>query len=229
MKILRAMYVFSFTLLVYLGLCLLGWGLTDISDFFIASTRLAYALIIAAFALLVGTQSYHSLAGIQDGKEETGQRVRRQTIIGSMLVVSLFAGLFLIPFSSRREWLVFPELTWLAWIGTASCASGYWLVFWSGLALGRQYSAEVTLQKDHQLITTGPYRLIRHPRYLGILFIALGLTLVFHSWIGLLFTFVAKGLILFRIHDEEKLLQEHFGKQWEDYCRKSWRLVPYLY
>jgi protein-S-isoprenylcysteine O-methyltransferase Ste14 len=229
MKILRAVYVFSFTLLIYLGLCLLGWGLTDISDFFADSTRLAYALIIAVFALLVGTQSYHSLAAIQDGKEETGQRIRRQTIIGSMLVVSLFTGLFLIPFSSRHEWLVFPELTWLAWIRAACSASGYWLVYWSGLALGRQYSAEVTLQKGHQLITTGPYRLIRHPRYLGILFIALGLTLVFHSWLGLLFTMVANGLILFRIHDEEKLLQEHFGKQWEDYCRKSWRLVPYLY
>ncbi len=165
MKTLRAFYVFGFVLIVYLGFCLVGWGLSVIAGFFANPIRFGYAVIVTGFALLCGVQSYYSLAGIQDGKEETGQRIKRQTLIGGILVSILFIGLVLIPFSSKRHWLVFPEIPWLGWVGVVYCGSGYWLVFWSGLALGRQYSAEVTLQKDHQLITEGPYQFIRHPRY----------------------------------------------------------------
>ena len=229
MKIFRALFVFSFALLVYLGLCLVGWGLTDLSTFFANPTRMAYALVVAGFAALCGIQSYHSLAGIQDGKEETGQRMKRQSLIGGIPVFGLFLGLIIIPFSSKRSWFIFTEITWLSWAGTIMCGFGYWLVFWSGLALGRQYSAEVTLQKDHQLITAGPYRLIRHPRYLGILLISLGLSLVFHTWIGFVFTIFALILVLTRIHDEEQLLKSHFGKEWEDYCGQSWRLIPLIF
>lgn len=229
MKALRATYVFVFVLIVYLGFCLIGWGLSDLTGFFASPIRFGYAVAVASFALLCGVQSYYSLAGIQDGKEETGQRIKRQTFIGGILVFILFIGLVLIPFSSKRNWLVFPEIPWLGWAGVVFCSIGYWLVFWSGLALGRQYSAEVTLQKDHQLITKGPYRLIRHPRYLGLLLISFGFSLIFHSWLGFLFTAIAKILILSRIHDEEQLLHEHFGKVWEEYCHKSWRLMPFIY
>ena len=229
MKILRAIYVFSFVLIVYLGFCLVGWGLSDHAGFFASPARMGYALVVTGFALLCGIQSYHSLAGIQDGKEETGQRIKRQTLIGGILVLFLFIGLVLIPFSSKRNWFVFPEITWLGWAGVLLCGIGYWLVFWSGLSLGRQYSAEVTLQQDHQLITKGPYRSIRHPRYLGLLLISFGFSLIFYSWLGFLFTAIAKILILSRIHDEEQLLHEHFGKRWEEYCHKSWRLVPFIF
>ena len=229
MKFLRAIYVFSFTLLVYLGFCLFGWDVTDFANFFSHPARMAYGLVVATFATVVGVQSYHSLAGIQDGKEETGKRVQRQTVIGGLLVFSLFAGLVLIPFTSKHSWLVFPEINFLSWAGVAFSTLGYGLVFWSGMALGRQYSAEVTLQKDHQLITSGPYQLIRHPRYLGVLLIAFGLTLIFYSWLGFVFTAFAMGMIFLRIHDEEQLLQNHFGKDWEDYNHKTWRLIPYIY
>jgi len=229
MKIIRALYVLIFVLLVYLGLCLVGWGLTDLNGFLSSPYRMGYALVVGGFALLCGIQSYHSLAGIQDGKEETGQRIKRQTLIGGILVFILFIGLVLIPFSSKRNWLIFSVITWLGWVGVVLCGMGYWLVFWSGLALGRQYSAEVTLQKDHHLITKGPYRFIRHPRYLGLLLISFGFSLIFHSWLGLIFTAFAKILVLTRIHDEEGLLQDHFGSQWEDYCRKTWRIMPFIF
>lgn len=105
----------------------------------------------------------------------------------------------------------------------------YPLIFFSGIYLGRQYLAEVTIQEGHKLITAGPYRLIRHPRYLGILFITLGASLVFRTWAGLaLFTLVL-ALLLWRIKDEEALMAREFGDAWRAYCRRAWRLVPYIY
>ena len=229
MKILRAIGVITSTLLIYLGITLLGWGINDIQGFFSNPTRAVYAVIVACFAMLVGIQAYHSLAGIQDGKDEIGKRIRRQSIVGSLLVLFLLVSFILIPYTSRRELSIFPSLVFLSWLGVLFCTVGYLLIFWSGLTLGRQYSAEVTIQKDHQLITTGPYHLIRHPRYLGILLVGFGYSLLFHSWLGLVFTATAKGLILFRIRDEEELMHKHFGNAWEEYCRQSWRLFPYLF
>jgi protein-S-isoprenylcysteine O-methyltransferase Ste14 len=103
------------------------------------------------------------------------------------------------------------------------------IVFWSGIALGRLYSAEVTIQKDHQLITDGPYRYIRHPRYAGGIIYALGFALLFRSWIGFAALILALGVFMLRIRDEEALMQAEFGQEWEAYCKRSWRLIPFIY
>ena len=233
MKTLRAFGMWGSTVFIYLGVSLLGWGLPNlflyVPEFFASPPRLAYSLAVMLFGVLIGVQSYHSLAGIQDGKGLEETKVSRQTIIGVLLVIILFVALFLLPLASRRAIGVFVENPVAQWLGALLCGLGYLLVFWSGLALGRQYSAEVVLQKDHLLVTSGPYRLIRHPRYLGILCLSLGLSLLFCSWFGLALSLPVIGLILARIYDEERLLQSAFGEAWQKYCRQSWRLLPYLY
>jgi protein-S-isoprenylcysteine O-methyltransferase Ste14 len=119
------------------------------------------------------------------------------------LVLGLYLAITFIPFADRRGIAVLAEGPAARWLGVALCLPGYVFIFWSGLALGRQYSAEVTIQKDHRLITSGPYRWIQHPRYLGV--------------------------ILFRIHAEEELLHREFGEEWERYSQKSWRIAPGIF
>jgi protein-S-isoprenylcysteine O-methyltransferase Ste14 len=65
-------------------------------------------------------------------------------------------------------------------------------------------------------VTGGPYR---YPRYLGIIVFTTGISLVFRSWLAL----------IWRIRDEEALMQRSFGKDWEAYSRRSWRLIPLVY
>jgi protein-S-isoprenylcysteine O-methyltransferase Ste14 len=79
------------------------------------------------------------------------------------------------------------------------------------------------------LITSGLYRSIRHPRYLGILNLAVGMSLLFHSWIGLVLSIFIFIIIRLRILDEEELLHGEFGVHWEIYFRQSWRLIPFIY
>jgi protein-S-isoprenylcysteine O-methyltransferase Ste14 len=226
MKILRAIGVFITTALIYLGIPLAGWGILKIGSFFGTYHYSGYAVLVFTFSLLVGIQAFTSLEGIQDGPGAEGIKVHRQSIIGSLLIGTLAVALFIIPFLSRHGIGVFGQLQIISWFGVALCGFGYLLIYWSGLALGKQYSAEVTLQKDHKLITTGPYRFIRHPRYTGILSLGLGIALLFQSWIGPLFLPWVLALILYRVHDEEIMLQTKFGKSWQEYTKRSKRFIP---
>jgi protein-S-isoprenylcysteine O-methyltransferase len=145
------------------------------------------------------------------------------------MVAILYGGLFSLAFADRRGLLVMSESPIVRWPGLLLATLGCALVFWSGVSLGAQYSQEVTLQQSHRLITAGAYRFVRHPRYLGVALLALGLVLLFRSWPGLAFSPAVWAILLFRIHDEEMLMQSEFGSEWEAYAHRSWRLLPYVY
>ena len=226
---LRAIRTFAGTLALYLGLSLLGWGVADVRGFFSSAPRLAYAVVIALFGVAVAYQAAASPEGIEGSSGLKEKRVPRQSAVGYAMLLVLAIGLILLPLCDRRGLAILPESPFVRWPGVILTAIGYALVLLSGIYLGRQYSAEVTIQKDHQLITAGPYRRIRHPRYLGILLVTLGATLVFRTWAGLvLFPFVLV-MLLWRIKDEEALMAREFGNEWRTYCRRTWRLVPYMY
>jgi protein-S-isoprenylcysteine O-methyltransferase Ste14 len=229
MRYLRAIIFFLATLLIYLGVPLIAWGLGDLREFFSIHSRLCYAIVVGIFGLAVGIQAIGSTEGIRGGKGEEGKLVLRQSIVRVVLILLLYIALLFIPFADRRGIGVLSDGGVIRWLGVVLSALGYALVFWSGLALGRQYSAEVTIQKDHQLITTSIYRYIRNPRYLGVIALSIGVSCVFRSWIGLVASIFFLGIILLRIKDEEALLHKEFGAEWEAYCMHSWRLIPYLF
>jgi protein-S-isoprenylcysteine O-methyltransferase Ste14 len=226
MKYLRSIFFSIATAFIYLGLPLLGWGLDDLRGFFSLPPRTGYALTAGFFAVLVGVQALSGTEGIRGGKGEESKLNRRESVVRVVLVILLYLALALIPFADRQGIVGVEEYPALRWIGVVSSALGYILVFWSGLALGRQYSAEVTIQKDHRLITSGPYRWIRHPRYLGVLLLAAGISLAFRSWIGLAALAPLLAVLLLRIHDEEALLGREFGGEWQAYQKTSWLLIP---
>ncbi len=229
MRLLRLILFFIATHLIYLGVALLGWGLGDLDGFFSSAPRLGYAVVVGLFSLAVGLQAYGSTEGIRGGKGEEGKFVFRQRLVRIGLVFSLYVALFFIPLLDHRGIGVFGELGIIRWLGVVLSAFGFTLVFWSGLALGRQYSADVTIQNGHHLITDSIYRYIRHPRYLGVIALSIGVSCIFRSWIGLVASLFFMVILLYRIKDEEILMHTEFGGEWEAYCTRSWRLIPNLY
>lgn len=229
MKIIRPFWYFLATLVMYLGVTLLGWGLSYLQEYFSDGARLGYAVVVILFSLAVGIQAYFAPEGIDGSRGEAGKFVPRQRILAIILVYSMYTALFLIPFFDRRGIGVISVPEVIRWFGVGLTALGYGLIFTSGLALGRQYSADVTIQKDHHLVTSSVYRFIRHPRYLGIISLAIGVSLVFRSGVGLAACLFFTGLILMRIMDEELTMHKEFGEEWEAYCRRSWRLIPLIY
>ncbi len=229
MKTLYTLRYFFGTPLIYLVPSLLGWGLDDWAGYFASGPRLAYAVVVLLLGVGVAIQGVIAPAGIKGGGGEAGKRISRQTVVKVVLILVMYGGLIFLPFADRRALAVWAGGEALRWLGVAATAAGFGLVLWSGIALGRFYSPDVTLQHEHQLITTGLYGVLRHPRYLGVLLTTLGLALLYRSWAGLGLFPVMLGVVLFRIHDEEALLHQTFGAEWEAYCRRSWRLAPYVY
>ena len=129
---------------------------------------------------------YNLDSSIKGSKGSEEKLVRRQSIVHFSITFLLFAGLFFAPFANRRGIGVMNDNSMLRWIGLAFFGMGAALVFWSGVALGKLYSAEVTIQEDHHLVTSGPYHLMRLPRYSGGLSYVFGFALLFRSWIGII-------------------------------------------
>lgn len=97
---------------------------------------------------------------------------------------------------------------------------GLGLVFWGRLTLGKLYFVSTTvgaqLFKEHRLVTSGPYALVRHPMYLGILLTGMGGVLIYKTWT---FVFVALHFIglTARARREEEALEQEFGEEWREY------------
>ena len=227
-KILTSLGLIVLTLTLYAGLFLLGWGLRDIPGFFSEPARAAYIGFVVLMALVTPYISSLIPEGIGDKGREEKHRTR-QDIAWAVARPILLILILAMPFCDRRDLLTMPENSSLRWSGLALVVAGFVLITWTTVELGRQYSVYITLQQDHQLITSGPYRYIRHPRYLGVMLVALGLALLFRSWIALAALPFLLALLIFRLTDEEKLLREEFGARWEAYVQRSWRLVPFMY
>jgi len=114
----------------------------------------------------------------------------------------------------------------------AICAavSSVWLITIAVRTLGKEWSITARLVEGHKLATSGPYALVRHPIYSGMLGMLLATGLAISHWAALL----AALLIFFigttiRVRSEEKLLLEAFGEQFETYARRVRAIVPGLY
>jgi protein-S-isoprenylcysteine O-methyltransferase Ste14 len=229
MRLVRGIGSFLYTLAIYVGLPLLGWGLDNLSGFIGVPQLTAYSISIAVFGLVYGYQMIKHPEGLRGGRGQQTKFIPRQRLVRILVSGMLLIALIFIPFTDRRGIGTMENSDGMRWLGFVLATFGMGLIFWSGLTLGRLYSPEVTIQKNHRLITNGPYRFIRHPRYLGGMIQGIGLSLLFRSWIGMVLTFLFFVIILFRIQDEEVLMSKEFDEEWESYCNKSWRLIPGIF
>jgi protein-S-isoprenylcysteine O-methyltransferase Ste14 len=98
------------------------------------------------------------------------------------------------------------------------------------LTLGKLFSVDVAFKPDHELVTRGLYRSIRHPAYTGLLIAFLGVGFVSWSWLGLFLTTVPIFLVLrHRIRVEEEAMSHLFGSKYDRYRRSTKRLIPGVY
>lgn len=114
-------------------------------------------------------------------------------------------------------------------LGVAVEASGLFLAIWARRALGRNWSGEISIKVEHQLVRSGPYKLLRHPIYTGLLAMYAGAALVTGTWLAILGLAMAAFAYWRKIRLEEENLNVAFGAEYDAYRRETWALVPGLF
>jgi protein-S-isoprenylcysteine O-methyltransferase Ste14 len=115
-------------------------------------------------------------------------------------------------------------------VGIVLFAGGEAVRVWARLTLGRYFTYTVMTSSDQPVITTGPYRVVRHPSYSGVLLIAIGFGAVWGNWLGLAAITVATFVGLrYRIAVEEKALLDELGDRYRTFAEHHKRVIPFLW
>lgn len=201
-----------------------GWGWDDLGGFFAHPARAGLIVVVLLTTALVVVLRI-PLNMLRKGSRPVG---RQRWVLAGLLLLGLTM-MFLLPYGDRRGWLTFNAPDGLRYLGLALYFVGNLLAFAAVKTLDQQYSGYVTLQDGHKLVQNGIYGVIRHPIYLRMLLVGVSVPLIFRSWLWVPFLVIVIGIVTYRIRQEEKLLGEQFGPEFESYRRRTWRLLPYIY
>lgn len=119
-----------------------------------------------------------------------------------------------------------PVTGWIPWIGAALTGAGVAFAIWARRHIGKQWSAEVAIRENHELIRTGPYARIRHPIYTGILLALFGTALILGELRGLAAVALTVLGFWWKARREEALLAREFGERFEEHKRHTGFFLP---
>jgi protein-S-isoprenylcysteine O-methyltransferase Ste14 len=189
----------------------------------------AFASHPALIALIVFTFAMMCIAPFSNVNLNSGEKEdRANRWVFVVFGVVALASALIPPYADRVGfWTIDGETT--RWIGVAVYVLGGALRLYPVFVLGRRFSGLVAIQSNHQLETRGIYSVIRNPSYLGMIVNMIGWGLAFRGWTGVAIAFLLLIPLVGRIRSEERLLREHFGSQYDEYCTRTWRLIPGLY
>jgi protein-S-isoprenylcysteine O-methyltransferase Ste14 len=128
-----------------------------------------------------------------------------------------------VPFLEVR---LFAPAVWHFWVAALVTAAGLLFTVWARVHLGRNWSGMVTIKQDHELIVTGPYALVRHPIYTGLLLAFIGTAFARGDARGLLAVVLVWAALWRKLRLEERWMVGQFGQRYEDYRQRVPALVP---
>ncbi len=184
---------------------------------------LAYLLLILFFVIDGSLRQGEAAKSLQDTESDRGSTMTlgRAYAIGGMLM--LVAPVF-DYFGIARA----PD--WVSGFGLALMVAGLGLRVWAIRVLGEYYTRTLRTAERQTLIDRGPYRVVRHPGYLGVLMLWVGAGLATANWIATILIAVVMFVAYhYRIQYEEQMLAATFGEEYSQYAGRTRRLIPFLY
>jgi len=186
-------------------------------------------ILLAGFVLFMPVGIYHRL------KARTGEKLdRRQEGLFIMITLRLIgiaamAGLIAYLINPAcMAWAEMPLPVWLRWTGVGFALIAGLVVVWMFRTLGRNLTDTVVTRKQHTLVTTGPYRWVRHPLYTLALLLGVANTLAAANWFFLVAGCLVFLLLAIRTRKEEENLIARFGDDYRNYMQRTGRFVPRL-
>lgn len=179
------------------------------------------AVTFTLFGLLLEFPSFFD-EGERKGAKDNGVI---SGLIGSLSILGLAANTY------YDGVLLFSKDVWFIslCIGSPLFIGGAFLRYLAKRELGKHFSHSVRIMENHSLQTRGIYRYIRHPAYCGSTLIIIGVSIMFGSWMGGLIIIITAPLCIKRMENEEKLLLQNFGKEFECYMKNTKRIIPFIY
>ena len=177
-------------------------------------------------ALLCLFSVYWSIAAKDSKPTETSESKWSRGLHLALVNGGVLLLILPVPGLTRR---FLPESQLLVAVGLAIEAAFVLLAVWARRSLGSNWSGEVRVAAGHQLVRSGPYRLIRHPIYTAVLGMYVGIAIVsgeIHAPIALMIVALAYWR---KIRMEERAMAATFGADHEAYRRDTWALVPFLF
>jgi protein-S-isoprenylcysteine O-methyltransferase Ste14 len=182
----------------------------------VRAVELVFAVGWAAFWLYWFVAAFSVKRGRAPWTRELGIRA----VIVLVVIVLIRSGTF-------RDRGLNTDL-WLAGIGLVLFALGLGFAIWARVHLGRNWGTPMTQKDDPELVTSGPYHLVRHPIYSGILLAGVG-TAVALSWVWLTAVVLAGIYFVYSATVEERFMTEQFPDAYPQYVRSTKMLVPFVY
>ncbi len=150
-----------------------------------------------------------------------------QRAIGIRLLLVLFVIAFVRLFRPQNIWLPTRSVP-LGISGIVVCIAGLGLAVWARRHLGKNWGTPMSLKEGHELVTTGPYGVIRHPIYTGILTALLGSTLV-AGWFWLVWFLVVMLFLVYSAKTEDGLMMQTFPETYPEYKKRTYSLIPFVW
>jgi protein-S-isoprenylcysteine O-methyltransferase Ste14 len=169
------------------------------------------------------------LAALWSSRTQSSAGARQQlpyrllTIIGFILIFAVRSGQSPDPF---RLWML-PKI--VRWFMPASCLVGFAFAWWARLHLGKLWSAFVTRKANHHIIDTGPYAIVRHPIYTGIILAMFAVAVLKGTIYSIAGALVATFGFWIKARLEERFLRQQLGTEaYESYRRRVPMLIPFV-
>lgn len=132
-------------------------------------------------------------------------------------------------FSSALDFANYGLPDWVGWIGAGLFVLAIWLLWRSHADLGRNWTPTLGIRDEHTLVTQGIYGYIRHPMYAAHLVWGVAQVLMLPNWVaGYSLLVFALPQYLSRMGDEEQMMLEQFGQEYQDYVQRTGRIIPRL-
>jgi len=173
-----------------------------------------------------------NVTGAKRGLKSTVSEIREKPktflqkyppVLSMLSLVALILAVFQI---GTLEYL--EEFNTIRYIGLVIYLVFSWIQVWSFKTLGDNYSQDIMIKKNHELITKGPFKLIRHPQYLCQILLDIGATAATFSYIVGVFALIEIPIYIMRASMEDKLLAKHFAEKFSEYKKKSGFMIPFI-
>jgi protein-S-isoprenylcysteine O-methyltransferase Ste14 len=122
-----------------------------------------------------------------------------------------------------------PDRPEIAWVGIALTLAGLGVAIWARRYLGSDWSGRIAIREDQRLVRSGPYAIVRHPIYSGLVIAMIGTVVALGEWRGLLAVPLIITAYTLKIRMEERWLLEEFGEEYTRYRREVSAIVPFVF